>query len=122
MIINAGVNDKVVLRNLVIQGTIGTSPGLNGIRFLAGRELHLDRVVVQGQNGFCVDVNKTALGILYVRDSYFTECATGINLTSTAALVVAIERSTFVGIAGNGVAANGASVTASVTKSSFENN
>src|ERR1700712_4565817 len=35
--VNAGVNDKVVLRNVVIQGTVGVS-GLNGIRFLAGRE------------------------------------------------------------------------------------
>ncbi len=84
VIINAGVNDKVVLRNLVIQGTIGTTVGLNGIRFLAGQELHLDRVVIQGQSGFCVDMNKTALGILYVRNSYFTECASGIVVTSTA--------------------------------------
>ena len=32
VMVNAGVNDKVVLRNLVIQGTIGTTQGLNGIR------------------------------------------------------------------------------------------
>ena len=121
VIVNAGANDKVVLRNLVIQGTIGTSPGLNGIRFLAGRELHLDRLFVQGQSNFCVDVNKTALGILHVRDSYFTECTTGINLTSTATLVAAIERSTFTGITGSGVSANGSGVVASVTKSSFMN-
>src|SRR5262249_43833248 len=58
VIVNAGASDKVVLRNLVIQGSIGANPGLNGIRFLAGNELHLDRVVVQGQNGFCVELNK----------------------------------------------------------------
>jgi hypothetical protein len=121
VIVNAGANDKVVLRNLVVQGTIGTSPGLNGIRFLAGRELHLDRVVVQGENGFCVDFNKTALGILYVRNSYFTECASGINITSTATAVAEIETSTFAGIGGNGVAANGAATIVSVTKSAFEN-
>jgi hypothetical protein len=121
VIVNAGANDKVVLRNLLIQGTVGTSPGLNGIRFLAGRELVLNHVFIQGQNGFCIDVNKTALGILYVKNSFLTECATGINLTSTATLVAAIETTTFAGLGGNGVAASGAAVIASVTKSAFEN-
>src|ERR1700754_1598001 len=69
--VNAGVNDKVVIRNLVIQGIISGTLGLNGIRFLAGQELHLDRVVIQGQSGFCVDMNKSALGFLHVRNSYF---------------------------------------------------
>ena len=120
VIINAGVNDKVVLRNLVIQGTVGTTQGLNGIRFLAGQELHLDRVVIQGLSGFCVDLNKTALGILYVKDAYFTECSIGINITSTATAVAEIQRSTFAGV-GNGVSVAGSASAASVTKSAFEN-
>ncbi|MDP3692324.1 MAG: right-handed parallel beta-helix repeat-containing protein, partial [Bradyrhizobium sp.] len=70
VIVNAGVNDKVVLRNLVIQGTAGTSIGINGVRWLAGRELHFDRVVVQGFSTRCVDVSKTAVGVLFVTDSY----------------------------------------------------
>src|SRR5215470_2310204 len=116
----ANTTDKVVLRNLVIQGTVGTTQGSNGIRFLAGQELHLDRVVIQGQSGFCVDFNKSTLGILYVKDSYFTECATGINITSTATAVAEIQRSTFAGV-GNGVSVTGAGSAASVTKSAFEN-
>src|SRR3981081_3402725 len=47
VIVNAGASDKIVLRNLVIVGPSTGTQGLNGIRFLAGRELHLDRVVVQ---------------------------------------------------------------------------
>ena len=121
VIINAGANDKVVLRNLVIQGTIGANTGLNGIRFLAGRELHLDRVVIQGVSGFCVDMNKTAVGLLYVRNSYFTECASGIVVTSTTTAVVDVSTSTFSGIAANGIAVNGAATSASATKSAFQN-
>jgi hypothetical protein len=121
VVVNAGAGDKVVLRNLVIQGSLGT-PGLNGIRFLAGQELHLDRVVIQGQSSSCVDFNKTALGILYVKDAYFTECVTGINIVSTATAVADIQRSTFAGVSSFGVAVSGASSFASVTKSVFENN
>ena len=121
VIVNAALTtDKVVLRNLVIQGTVGTTQGLNGIRFLAGQELHLDRVVIQGQSGSCVDFNKTALGILYVKDTYFAECSVGINITSTATAVAEIQRSTFAGI-GNGVSVTGSASAASVTKSAFEN-
>ena len=38
IIINAGANDIVTLRNIAINGVNGTpTPGLNGIRFIAGR-------------------------------------------------------------------------------------
>lgn len=122
VIVNAGVNDKVVLRNLVIQGTTGASIGVRGIRWIAGRELHLDRVVVQGFSTFCVDVAKSAVGILYVQSSYFTECPTGINLSTTASNVVAmINGSNFHGMPGNGVAAASAGVFANVTNSTFVN-
>lgn len=119
--VNAGANDRVVLRNLVIQGTVGTTQGLNGIRFIGGQELHLDHVFIQGQSGFCVDLNKTTVGILYVKDSYFTECSTGVGITSTVTAVAEIQRSTFAGIPGNGVSVSGAASAASVTKSAFEN-
>jgi hypothetical protein len=121
VIVNAGANDIVVLRNLVIQGTVGATFGLNGIRFLAGKELHLDRVVIQGQSGLCVDMNKTALGVLYVRNSYFTECSSGVSVTSSAAAVIEINNSTFAGLGGNAVSLTGAATFANITKSTFAN-
>src|SRR6267378_4028202 len=48
VIINAGAADVVILRNLSINGAPPTSPGLNGIRFIAGGELHLDNVAIFG--------------------------------------------------------------------------
>ena len=106
VIVNApGATDRVVLRNLVIQGTITAAgapgPGLNGVRWLQGKELHLDRVVIQGATAAGVDVTKTTPGNLFVRDSYFTEVATGISLTTTGAFVIAsIDGSHFKGISG----------------------
>jgi hypothetical protein len=123
VIVNAGASDKVVLRNLVIQGTTSGTQGVNGVRWIAGQELHLDRVVIQGQTTNCVDVSKTTLGILYVRNSYFTECGSGINLATTAVatLIAVIDNSHFNGLGGNGVAAASNLVTAHVTRSVFGN-
>jgi hypothetical protein len=106
VIVNAGVNDKIVLRNLVIQGTIGTNPGVNGIRFLNGRELELDRVVIQGFTTVGLDVNKTAQGIVSVRNSYFAEVPIGIKLTTTSVNITAsISNTSFNNLSNNGVEA-----------------
>lgn len=124
VIVNAGVNDKVVLRNLVIQGTSGASIGTNGIRFLAGRELQLDRVVIQGFSVLCVSVDHPSTGFLYVSNSYFTECPTGINMTSNNAslLIAEINNSTFVGHSANGVVAAAQNAIANVSNSMISNN
>jgi hypothetical protein len=47
VVVNAGASDVIVLRNLAIQGG-GT--GMFGIKFLAGSALHLENVVISGQN------------------------------------------------------------------------
>src|SRR5215207_4753837 len=45
VIVNAGVNDRVVLRNLSINGA---GNGINGIRYLAGKSLTVDNVTIDG--------------------------------------------------------------------------
>src|ERR1041385_5917674 len=64
----AAASDKVILRNLVIQGcnNCPSGSGLNGIRWInLGQELHLDRVVITGDTTMGVDVNKSSAGTLY---------------------------------------------------------
>jgi hypothetical protein len=120
VVINAAATDKVVLRNLVIQGTIGASPGINGIRWLAGLELELDRVVVQGFNTRGLDAAKSAVGILSVRNSYFAEVPTGIRLATTSGNIVAsISNTTFNALTVNGVEAASAGAFANVSNSVF---
>jgi hypothetical protein len=65
VVVNGGVSDKIILRNLVINGTISVNIGINGIRYIGGKELQLDRVVVQGFSNLCVDVQRASDAFLY---------------------------------------------------------
>lgn len=58
-VINAGVADKVVLRNLTINGA---GSGLNGIKFLAGESLLVDNVRITGNNA----ASPNGVGILFL--------------------------------------------------------
>jgi len=115
VVVNAGATDRVVLRNLVIQG-VGN--GINGVRWLAGKELVLDRVVIQGFTVLGLDVSKNALGALDVRDSYFTQMPAAIKLTTTAGnLVASIDRVRIDNLTGNGIEAASANVFTNVSNS-----
>ena len=81
IIVNAGVNDKVVIRNVSINGA-GT--GLNGIRYLAGKDVTIENVTIEGFTGRGIDMNMTTNGKLFVRNSKISEGATGIFLTTTS--------------------------------------
>jgi hypothetical protein len=72
VIVNAGVNDKVILRNLSIAGA-GT--GINGIRYLAGRTLRVENCTIYGFTNHGIDVvhtSTTTPGELTVVDTSIT--------------------------------------------------
>jgi Right handed beta helix region len=72
VIVNAGVNDIVVLRSLSIAGA-GT--GLNGIRYLAGRTLRVENCTIYGFTTHGIDVvhaSTTTPGELVVKDTRIT--------------------------------------------------
>jgi hypothetical protein len=56
IVVNAGVNDVVIIRNVTLNGA---GSGVRGIRFLAGAALHLENVQVFGNSGpgILVDAN-----------------------------------------------------------------
>src|SRR4051794_1496021 len=61
IVVNAGVNDKVTLAGLDINGLNGTaSPGLNGIRIIAAKVVHVIDNEIYGFNGAGIDVNPTS--------------------------------------------------------------
>ena len=68
IVINAGVNDVVILRNLNINGS---GNGLNGIRFLAGAALHLENVNVFGFSREGLEFAPAGNSELFVKDSTF---------------------------------------------------
>jgi hypothetical protein len=97
VIVNAPATSEVYLRNLSINGA---GSGLNGIRFIAGKSLHVENVTINGQgnntagNGHGIFVNVTASGSgLFVKDTNIKTCAVdGIAVqTSTGFVVGALD-------------------------------
>ncbi len=86
--INAGINDKVVIRNVSINGA-GT--GLNGVRFLAGKEVVIENVTMANFTTRGVDVSLGATGgTLTMKNVSITNVPTGVRLTTTSGTVVGL--------------------------------
>jgi len=89
IVISAGANDVVIIRNMRING-IGS--GLSGIHFLAGKSLNLENVSVSGftQNGLDVALNQNTAAYVHVTDSAFAN-NTGVGIRATNAQAPAVE-------------------------------
>jgi len=119
IIINAGVNDRIVIRNLSIQGA-GT--GANGIRFLAGLHLTVENVRISGFTTIGIDVSKSASGNVYVRDTYITNVPKGIRLfTGAGGINAQIENSRFDALTTSALEVASGSTVASITNSVIMN-
>ena len=119
VIINAGVNDRIVLRNLNING-VGN--GLTGVRFLAGLHLTLDNVRIQGTTGLGVDVNKGASGNLYMHDVYITQTATAVRVfTGAGGINATLNNVRIDAVNGNGLEVASGSTTAAIANSFISN-
>lgn len=95
IIVNAGATDVVYIRNLSINGA-GT--GLNGIRWIAGKALHVENCNINGignntagnGNGIVVALTATA-GNLFVKDTNIQTCAVaGIAVSTTTGFVAGV--------------------------------
>ena len=74
IVVNAGANDTVIIRSIEINGVNGTpSPGQNGIRFLAGGQLHVENVRIYGHSQHGIDFNPSGASQLFVKDSSFRD-------------------------------------------------
>ncbi len=120
---------KVTLRNLSINGA-GTTPGLNGIRFLSGAELHVENVTIDNQSGNGIDFAPNgARGELFVKNVSINRltgaASAGIRLVNTSANAAHISVARIEGLivdrVPNGVLAE-AKVRATVSNSRFSIN
>lgn len=117
IIVNAGVNDIVILRNLQLNGI---SSGLSGVRFLSGKQLVVDHVQIFGfmQNG--VDVALSGPGDVVIRDSVITNVGqTGVNLNTTSGNVHASLNNVAIRFAQNGVVTNVGGATSDISNSTI---
>jgi Right handed beta helix region len=87
IIVNAGVNDRVTIRSVSINGA-GT--GLNGIRYLAGKSLSVENCTISGFTTRGIDMSVTANAKLFVQNTTITNGATGIFITSSGGQAQAI--------------------------------
>jgi len=96
--VNAASTDVVILRNLSIYGT---GSGLNGVRVVQARAVHIENCIITGfrgggmGNGNGILANPTTAGVkrIYVQDSTIeanglTGDGGGIRLTPTAGMVI----------------------------------
>ena len=91
IVVQAGPSDVVILRNLRING-IGT--GINGIRFLAGRALIVDKCEIFGFTTNGVDIALGASAQAFVTDTNIQNIGgVGVRATTTAGVVtVGVDR------------------------------
>ena len=87
VIINAGANDRIVLRNIRINGVAQYAPlpGLAGIIFNSGLQLDLENVYIFGVTTYCVDFEPNVRAFLTIKNSVLQGCGTGAVKTSSAA-------------------------------------
>jgi hypothetical protein len=84
IIVNAAAADKVIIRNIFI---MGANSGLNGVRYLAGGQVTLEKVTITGalgSPGRAVDASLAASGELIIQDCSFTNNAAGVRATTSA--------------------------------------
>jgi hypothetical protein len=101
---------KVMLRGLSIDGA-GTTPGLNGIRFISGSTLAVEDVFIQNQNGgFGISFQPSANGNLSLHNVQIIDTGNGaigggilVQPTGTGAARVAIDDVVFQTNGGAGV-------------------
>lgn len=111
IVVAAGANDKVILRGVVING-IGT--GINGIRFLAGKQLTLEQCAIYGFTTNGLDIALTAAASVFVNQTLITEVgADGIHAVTTAGAVsINVSNTVIQAPAGDGFEAAGGVVAA----------
>ncbi|MDX6695963.1 MAG: hypothetical protein QOF02_3566 [Blastocatellia bacterium] len=83
VIVNApAAGSAIYLKNLDIDGACN---GINGIRFLAGTTLIVEKCRIWGFTNFGIDVNKTAAGFVSVTHSNISNCIAGGIVSTTSA-------------------------------------
>jgi hypothetical protein len=115
IVVSAGAADRVVLRNLSIDGA---GSGLNGIRFLAGAQLVVDHCTIYAQTGAGIDVNVAANAQLLVTNSYIGQVFNAITVVTSAGTVSAsLNNVTIFGVSDSAVVVNSPNAFAQISNS-----
>ncbi|MDP9106112.1 MAG: hypothetical protein M3N49_09275 [Candidatus Eremiobacteraeota bacterium] len=125
VVINAGANDDVILRNIWMTGVADyVSPGLNGVIFQAGRQLSIEHCVIENFSQAGVAMGTMNAARLVIKDSEINYAgADGVVAASAGSVSsVSISNSQVTHTkTGNGVHA-GPNVSMQVSYSTIANN
>jgi hypothetical protein len=78
------VTDKVILRNLSLNGGVQSSLGVDGIRFLDGQQLTVENVRIFNFSGDGIEVNQSQGSNLFLKNVKITHGAIGIKVNGAA--------------------------------------
>jgi hypothetical protein len=94
VVINAQASDVITLRNLSISGA---GSGVNGVRFLAGRALHIEHCTISSFTNHGIDIELVGGGLVFIEDTTSQDNGgSGLNALSTGTPVqVSVDNSRF---------------------------
>jgi hypothetical protein len=93
IVVQAGPSDVVILRNLRINGIVGSgNGGINGIRFLSGLDLNVENCYIFGftTNGIDVALNQGTQASVHVLSSVIKQ-VNGVGIRATNAVTPAVQ-------------------------------
>jgi hypothetical protein len=89
LVIAAGASDVVIIRNLRLDGLLGagnTNAGINGIRFISGGMLKIEKVEIFGFSSNCIDLEPGNTARVFIFETY-CENNGGSTLTNAGILI-----------------------------------
>jgi hypothetical protein len=115
IVVQAGGNDVVILRNIRINGIVGAGAGgINGIRFLSGLALHVENCDIFGFTNFGIDIFPSTASKVFIKSSTFNNNAGGVEIRSNGGNAVsaalewtAINGNVLVGLRADGSGGTG---------------
>ena len=93
IVVAAGPNDVVIIRNLRINGISGSgNGGFNGIRFISGLDLNVENCVIFGftQNGVDIALNQGTAASAHIINTIIKNVA-GVGIRATNAVAPAVK-------------------------------
>jgi hypothetical protein len=81
IVVAAGPNDVVTLKGIEIEGARQSpSPGINGVRFLSGAELHMHKFQIRNFNSNGIDIEPTTNSKIFLADGYISDAGNSVSL------------------------------------------
>jgi hypothetical protein len=107
IVVQAGVNDVVTLRNLQLNGI---RSGINGIRFLSGAAIVIENCEIFGFTAAAVNIQPSAGARVFVSNSTLTNNANGIFVDGTtggagASIIISVTQTRAANNSSNGFTA-----------------